>query len=155
MECQLENLEHSWHILLFEFKSAEAARNICAMYEDNAIRESTARKWFSRFEEDHFHISDTPHSGRPSGFDEDRLNTLIHVSVLENRQMGWTVTISNHETFAFNGQGSKIGCMGTACSKPKPQKLASGHMCISACSSSIGSFQSCIVYWWREMVSLF
>ena len=28
--------------------------------------------------EDHFHISDTPHSGRPSGFDEDRLNTMIY-----------------------------------------------------------------------------
>ena len=24
--------------------------------------------------------------------------------------------------FAFNGQGSKIGCMGTVCSMPKPQK---------------------------------
>ena len=33
---------------------------------------------FSRFNEDRFHISDTPCSGRPSGFDEDRLNTLIY-----------------------------------------------------------------------------
>ena len=36
------------------------------MYGDNAIRESTARKWFSRFKEDRFDISDTPVSGRPS-----------------------------------------------------------------------------------------
>ena len=67
------------------------------MYGDNAIGESTTRKWFSRFKEDHFNISDTPrsgrtpgsgedhfgisdtpHSGRPSGFVEDRLSTLIH-----------------------------------------------------------------------------
>ena len=33
---------------------------------------------FLFFKEDHFDISDTPHSGRSSGFDEDRLNTLIH-----------------------------------------------------------------------------
>ena len=62
-------------ILLFEFnrgaKAAEAARYICAMYGDNGIGESTARKWF-------FDISDTPRSGRPSAFDEDLLNTLIH-----------------------------------------------------------------------------
>ena len=59
-------------------KAAETARNICAMYGNNAIGENTARKWFSRFKEDNFYISDTPRSGRPSECDEDRLNTLIH-----------------------------------------------------------------------------
>ena len=67
-------------------KAAEAVRNICAVYGDNAIGESTARKWFSRFKEDRFDINDTARSGRPSGFD-GRLNTMIHVSVLENWQM--------------------------------------------------------------------
>ena len=56
----------------------EVARNICAIYGNNTIRKSTARKWFSCFKEDRFDISDTPCSGRPSGFDEDHLNTLIH-----------------------------------------------------------------------------
>ena len=37
-----------------------------------------AKKWFSHFKDYHFDISDTPHSERPSEFDEDRLNTLIH-----------------------------------------------------------------------------
>ena len=82
MECQVEKLEHFWHILLYEFnigvKAAEVARNICTVYGDNAIGESKARKWFSRFKENHFDISDTPRSGRPFGFDEDHLNTLIH-----------------------------------------------------------------------------
>ena len=65
-------------------QQAEAARNICAMYGDNAIGESTARKWFSPFKKDRFNITDTPRLGRPSGFDEDRLNTLIHNDPLEN-----------------------------------------------------------------------
>ena len=82
MECQVEKLERFWHILLFELnkeaKAAEAARNICAMYGVNAIGESTAGKWFSGFKEDSFDISETPRSGRPSGFDEDRLKALIH-----------------------------------------------------------------------------
>ena len=54
------------------------ARNICTVYGDNAIRESMARKLFSHFKEDCFDISDTPHSGRTLGFDEDHLNTLMH-----------------------------------------------------------------------------
>ena len=58
-------------------KAAEAAKNICTVYEDNAIGESTARKRFSRFKEGRFDISDTPRPVKPSGFDEDCLNTLI------------------------------------------------------------------------------
>ena len=70
----MEKFAHFPDFLLFEF-NREA---ICAVYGDNTFGESTARKWFSRFEEDRFYISDTPRSGRPSGFDEDHLNTLIH-----------------------------------------------------------------------------
>ena len=49
-----------------------------ASYMGTIISESTTRKWFSRFQKDRFDISDTPSSARPSGFDEDHLNTLIH-----------------------------------------------------------------------------
>ncbi|KAJ4428402.1 hypothetical protein ANN_24422 [Periplaneta americana] len=41
------------HIILFEFnrgaKAAEAARNICAVYQENSIGENIERKWFFRF----------------------------------------------------------------------------------------------------------
>ena len=78
----MEKLEHFRHILLFEFsrgaKAAEETTNICTVYGDNAIGESMVKKWFSRFNKDHFDISDTSRSGRPSGFDENSLNTLIH-----------------------------------------------------------------------------
>ena len=94
MECQMEKLEHFRYILLFELnrgaKAAEAARNICSVYWDNTVGESTARKWFSRFNEDRLDISDTPRSARPSGLDEDRLNIIIHndpVQSIEKWQM--------------------------------------------------------------------
>ena len=48
------------------------------MYWDNTVGESTARKLFSRFKENLFDFSDTQCSGRTSGYDEDRVNTLIH-----------------------------------------------------------------------------
>ena len=41
-------------------KAAETARNICAVYGDNSIGDSTARKCFSLFKKDHFNISDIP-----------------------------------------------------------------------------------------------
>ena len=63
MECQVEKLEHFRHIILFEFnrgaKEEEATKNICAVYGDNVIGESTARKLFSRFKDGRFDISDT------------------------------------------------------------------------------------------------
>ena len=73
-------LEHFRHF--FEFnrgaKAAEAARYICAVFGNNVIGENMARKWFSRLIRIFFYISDTPRSGRLSGLEEDRLNTLIH-----------------------------------------------------------------------------
>ena len=62
------------------------ARNICAMYGDNAIKENMTRKRFSRLKEDRFDISETPCSGRPSGFHEDQLNALNHK---DPRQCTW------------------------------------------------------------------
>ena len=41
--------------IVFEFnrgsKATEAATNICELYGDNVIQESTARAWFSRFKD--------------------------------------------------------------------------------------------------------
>ena len=165
MECQVEKLEHFRHILLFEFnrgaKVPGVARNICAVYGDNTIRESTARTWFSRFKEDHFDISDSPLSGRPSGFDEDHLNTLIHNDPHQcTRGKMMNCDHSNIVRHLYSmGKVKKIGCMGTTCSKPKPQKSAGDHMCISACSSAINSLTASTIpilnhYWWRQMVTL-
>ena len=76
----MEKLEHILNILFFEFnrraKAAGAATNICTVYGNNAIGESTARNLVSRFKEDRLDISDTPRSVGLSRFDEDRLNTL-------------------------------------------------------------------------------
>ena len=77
----MKKLEHFRHIP-FEFnrgaKAAKAARNICAKNGDNPIRESTSRKWFSRFEEDRFDIVTLHVQEDLRGFHVDRLNTLIH-----------------------------------------------------------------------------
>ena len=76
----------NWNIsdIFFSLSSIEGREQrrqpetFAPMYGDNAIGESSARKCFSHFKDDHFDISDTPHSGRSLGFDEDHLNTLIH-----------------------------------------------------------------------------
>ena len=82
MECQVEKLEHCQHILPFEFNRGRKQRTrpetFAPCMGTMPSERARQRKWFSRFKEDSFDISDTPRSGKPSGFNEDRLNTLIH-----------------------------------------------------------------------------
>ena len=73
--------QHFWYLLFFVFrrgqKAAEAARDICMVYGEDVIGESTARKWFGKFKNGNFDIDDTPRSGRPSEFDEDHVKALL------------------------------------------------------------------------------
>ena len=166
MECLAEKFQYFRHIFLLNFerraKAGEAVGNICAVFGNNAIGESTARKWFYRFKDDRFNISDTPRSGRPSGFDEDRLNILIHNDPRQCTRELANVMNCDHSTIVRHLHSmSKVKKSGVwvlhALSHHK--KSMSGRMCISACSSSIGSWTTSTIpilyhYWCREMVSL-
>lgn len=82
MECQVDKNTHFRHHLLFAFnrgaKAAEAAREICAVYGEDAISERTARNWYTKFKSGIFDLSDAIRSGRPTDFDEEQLNQLLH-----------------------------------------------------------------------------
>jgi len=75
------NKVHFRHILLFLFrkglKAAEAEREICNVYGDNAVNESVCRKWFARFRFGNFNLEDAPRSGRPSEINDDEIKALI------------------------------------------------------------------------------
>lgn len=68
---------HFRHLLYFAFrrcqKAAESAREICNVYGVDAIAPRTAQDWFTKFKNGNFNLDDTPRSGRPTDFDEDRL----------------------------------------------------------------------------------
>jgi hypothetical protein len=82
MECQVEQNEHFRH-LLYEFnrgsKAAEAAENICAVYGEDSSAERTAPKWFGRFKQGNFDMSDTPRSRRHL----EGYGGVIHYQLLE------------------------------------------------------------------------
>ncbi|XP_076047479.1 histone-lysine N-methyltransferase SETMAR-like [Oratosquilla oratoria] len=42
------------------------------------MTERTAQKWFKKFRSGNFNLEDAPRSGKPSAFDEDALNQLLH-----------------------------------------------------------------------------
>ena len=73
--------QHFQHLLFFTFyrgrKAAEAAWDICMVYRESVIGESTARKWFAKLKNGNFDINDMPRSRRPSEFDEDHPKTLL------------------------------------------------------------------------------
>lgn len=106
MECQVDKNEHFRHLLLFYFNqhvnAAEASRIICCVYGEKAVSERTAQKWFLKFNSGDFDLNDASRSGRPSDFNEDCLNQLIHDDPRQStRELGQIMdcdhtTISRH-----------------------------------------------------------
>ncbi|XP_023230347.1 histone-lysine N-methyltransferase SETMAR-like [Centruroides sculpturatus] len=76
-----ENKEHFRHIMLFYFRKGKNAsqtqKKICSVYGEGAIDDSTCRKWFRKFRESNFNLSDAPRSGRPAEADDDKILALI------------------------------------------------------------------------------
>lgn len=117
MKCQVEEKEHFRHLLLFQFNrkvsAAEAARNIREVYGEDAMGESTARKWFSRFKEGCFDLNDASRSGRTSDFDEERLNALIHDNPRQSTRELADIMECDHSTIVRHlrsiGKVQKLG----------------------------------------------
>lgn len=73
--------EQFQHLLLFKFsqgsKATKTVTEFCDVYEEGAITERTSQKWFSRFKNENFNLTNSPRSGRPDQVNEDWLNELI------------------------------------------------------------------------------
>jgi histone-lysine N-methyltransferase SETMAR len=67
--------------MLYEFdlkhKAAEATRNICIAYGEDALTIRACQLWFARFRSGQRDLSDEPHTGRSIEFDQEALRTLI------------------------------------------------------------------------------
>ena len=72
---------HFRHIMLYEFRrgstAAAVARNICAVYGDGAVSDSTCRSWFAKFRSGDTTLTDAPHTGRQVDFDDEALQALL------------------------------------------------------------------------------
>lgn len=68
------------HYYRRKLKAAAAAREICAVEGDGAMKEDTARWWFRRFKLGDFDLEDKPRTGRPSVVDQEELQTAIEQS---------------------------------------------------------------------------
>lgn len=97
---------HFRHCLLFLYdknnlvSAAEAARQLGAVYGEEAPKETACRKWLTRFKDgskDIDDLDDEERSGRPTEFDEDRLReaieqdprfTIRELSILLNSSIG-------------------------------------------------------------------
>ena len=56
----------------------KAAHNICAVYGECAIAETTSCSWYAKFKDDNFDPEHAPPSSHPVEFGEGRLNQLLH-----------------------------------------------------------------------------
>jgi len=73
------NKEKIRYILQYHYdkgkNAAQACEKICAIYDEDTLSKSAARKWFARFRVGNFDVKDDPRSGRPitEKFDEIEL----------------------------------------------------------------------------------
>lgn len=70
------------HILLFFYEkgenAAQARQNICAVYGEDTLSKSAARKWFARFRSGNLEVKDAPRTGRPIVEKVDEIFQKIH-----------------------------------------------------------------------------
>jgi len=63
------NKEKIRYILQYHYDKdknvAQACEKICAIYGENTLSKSAARKWFTRFRAGNFDVKDESRSGRP------------------------------------------------------------------------------------------
>ena len=73
--------EHIRHRLLYDYQlhhsAREASRNICEAIGQGSISNVAASKWFNRFNNQDYDLSDDTRSGRPLEIDIDKLQALI------------------------------------------------------------------------------
>ncbi|XP_071646493.1 histone-lysine N-methyltransferase SETMAR-like [Temnothorax longispinosus] len=73
--------EHFRHIMHFYFKqgknAAKTCKKICAVYDEDAVKECVCQKWFARFRCGHFSVKDKLRSGQPNEIDSDKLKAMI------------------------------------------------------------------------------
>ena len=68
---------HFRQVLFYEYKkgnnAASAFKNICASYGEDSLSKRTYLKWFTRFREGNFNLSDESRPGQPSDCNEETI----------------------------------------------------------------------------------
>jgi len=68
-------------VLFYEYEkgnnAASAFKNICATCGEGSLTKNTCRKWFTRFREGNFNLSDESRPGRPSNCNEEAIRSHL------------------------------------------------------------------------------
>ena len=71
--------------------AAQAAKMLCDVYGEEAVKDRQCRNWFDKFRSENFSLKDEQSSGRPNQVDDDQIKAIIdsdcHVTVLEIEEM--------------------------------------------------------------------
>jgi len=80
MEDKSFKVNHMRHCMLYEFHKGSnpttAVKNITAVYPEG-VSVRNCRRWFLKFKEGNFDLTDEPRSGRPSLLDDELLKAAV------------------------------------------------------------------------------
>ena len=81
---------HLRHCILFAFQlqknAAAAAEMICSDLGEGAVTHKTCKKWYQRFRDGNFDISDRERPGQPKKFNDDELQQLLDENSAQTQQ---------------------------------------------------------------------
>lgn len=84
---------HIRHVILYEYdkqpqkKNARSAHEqICSVYGDDIISYSQVARWFQKFKDENFDLSDAPIPGRPDTFSDDQVQELLDENPFSTQQ---------------------------------------------------------------------
>ncbi|XP_052822739.1 histone-lysine N-methyltransferase SETMAR-like [Octopus bimaculoides] len=89
----------------------ETCKIICGVYGEDAVSESTVRRWLAKFRRGEFSLKDDNHCGKPSTLDDDILKVTIEEnSNITTRELAEKLEVSKstlHEHLAKIGYVSR------------------------------------------------
>lgn len=78
----------------------EATHNICRWIGQGVVSHATASRWFLRFDEKNFNLSDDDRSGRPTEVDDDELKDAVRTDPRQNTRCLASTFGCTHVTIA-------------------------------------------------------
>jgi len=132
--------DHLRHCMLFQFRSGfnatVATKKICEVY-GNILKVNKCQRWFRKFANGDFDLSDNDRSGRPADFNNDALKALVETNprlsiqeIADTLQSSWSAVQRHlHEIGKTSRQGIWVPHQLSEMNKDQRRTICTSLLC--------------------------